>query len=96
MLIGSGVFAATGGIAVGGATKTEVGCICGCCKGSDVTVGRDVGACALSVPIGVRVGCTVFVGTSVKSSVCCGELVKVHAPSKNDMIMMTSGRASVW
>ena len=49
-------------------------------RGSDVTV---TGVGAEPVVIKVRVGSTVFVGTSVKSSCCCGSLVRLHAAMIN-------------
>jgi hypothetical protein len=59
--------------------------------GSDVTA-IDVGA--ESVANNVRVGSTVPVGTSVKSSSCCGALVKLQAASKADTSISVRSRST--
>ena len=78
ILIGNGVFTGCG-IAVGGSTATAVGFTD---KGCAVNVGNEVGSPAPFV-IGVRVGGTVLVGTSVKSRDRSGDPVSVHAVTES-------------
>ena len=63
--------------AVGGRMATDVG-RCAICvgTGSEVTV---TGVGASSLESSVRVGRTVLVGTLVRSSCCCGALVRLQA-----------------